>query len=1538
MITPDSQFVPGQTPIVDPLQLQFMTQGQMGYMPQAQFMTPSELGAFRTMPVPDVNGYVPQADSFWQKYLTYTRGGPFGLPAYTFNTYNPAISAVQQQVYAQRNVQDTSAILPGIAANAAIGAALPLAFGFPGAIASMFMPDMAAPLVDRIRESRNIQNMTTAKIMGGPDVDTALGYGFNYRAARSLDKTLRAAAADDSIFKEGDYRELMKLGIEYGQFDYAQNVEQYKRILKNLRNSMTTMMEVVGSTDFKDIMSDLKRMQTMGASASQYNNIARQEQTYARMTGLNHQQMVDTYGQAGALTYQQAGLNAMQGSLQAMANAANVTYMQRAGVIDPVTLARFGGVSGLTQRLTQQGAGVHQRLQDFILPALMNEDMTGLRTDIDIEKVLNDPNSLEKLMQGANRVNTPERMMNYQAHKHEAYTALMERVGGDNIIRAGASQLGRTFGMTGVKGLEMGLNALGMNPEEAAIYRNNLTSDKVAAAAERTQLEAQRKHDEEQEQRYGIYGTVTRLIDTIKNTGGEFMARQFDKVGRFFGGDPDKNAANAAGVMLPVVHNNSQIASGYNSGRGRGLGGATTGTFNANARVGDAMANFESGNAGVLSVSHDDSGGTSYGKWQLATGPGTMQKYLEWMKGRGGKEAEIAQQLINAGDISDVNGKAAQLYKQYAAENPELMEESQRQYILKTHYNPLFNKLSPEMQTKINSSKTLQEILWSTAVQHGEGGGLSVMQKALARNPNASTEELIRNIYDVRRTMFPKLYRNNRRQWESVQRRMGEEADFMVSMLHGEEANAALQRGGVDGLRAAMSQEISALTADAEARGVGYKMGGNDSSTGLIDCSGWGRESITKTMRKINEITGQQVFSEDDIQAVEAGKRDAGAAGIIENVANKTGNLYTNADLTPDKAKAGMFIGLDAAARGSDRFKGIDHIVQTFTDPKTGELMISESYGGSGGKRGVRTRRYEDWYRDYAKRGIKMYGVDITQMANTSKVAPSSGVDEITRQDVQAGIDSGFKTMENLFNQTIKGSPRTVGEMTRYAALQTIADTGNYNTGKYTQDALAKELGISDLEVDRTEMALALRKHRNDVKGMQGFIVDQELTSASANPQMHGFTKALADIIQSKKPGISDEEATNLALKILREHPEVANDLRIGFLQSHTKDELHELRNEGSALLKQAQGTIDNRMVESINDEAKQKLINRQFNGKDPGKEVMDAYLKAASDTTKVRGSNYEQGRYFDKAPAIIQMLTDYRKLQEAGLEGKEAEKAADLRTEMENMLVKWGEEAGFSREQIKKELKNTLDPAQALKNLYTSKGMKLTADQELLINKSAEIAKEAEGGVGAVDTRMHNYRGMDFNRLNSRDLDVVYNANDARNIIVGFGRAGLTDIDKIKNITDAKKVSDAEFNQTLELLEANLGGTRGKAAADYIRQHRGKGSLDTAALFKAMGVSHYGYGNDFVLSQALTASTAGVDAANKDAARQQVLQQQNQDAAGTSTSASGTLTQDANSALAQLPKTLTDLNSTLKRLDDTLQGKVVRPGTAASTSAKGLG
>ena len=63
-----------------PLATQYLTGGQMGYMPQAQYLTPAEYGAFRTLPGPAPTDYQNQIPGFLQSWMIRSYGAPFGLP------------------------------------------------------------------------------------------------------------------------------------------------------------------------------------------------------------------------------------------------------------------------------------------------------------------------------------------------------------------------------------------------------------------------------------------------------------------------------------------------------------------------------------------------------------------------------------------------------------------------------------------------------------------------------------------------------------------------------------------------------------------------------------------------------------------------------------------------------------------------------------------------------------------------------------------------------------------------------------------------------------------------------------------------------------------------------------------------------------------------------------------------------------------------------------------------------------------------------------------------------------------------------------------------------------------------------------------------------------------------------------------------------------------------------------------------------------------------------------------------------------------
>ena len=93
-------------------------------------------------------------------------------------------------------------------------------------------------------------------------------------------------------------------------------------------------------------------------------------------------------------------------------------------------------------------------------------------------------------------------------------------------------------------------------------------------------------------------------------------------------------------------------------------------------------------------------------------------------------------------------------WKRIAANETDAFQKCQHEYIKKTHYDLLAEKILSDDNLDVNTrSRALQDVVWSTAVQHG--GATSMVHKALANVTCAKTdarfdEQLIRAIYAER--------------------------------------------------------------------------------------------------------------------------------------------------------------------------------------------------------------------------------------------------------------------------------------------------------------------------------------------------------------------------------------------------------------------------------------------------------------------------------------------------------------------------------------------------------------------------------------------------------------------------------------------------------------------------------------------------------------------------------------------------------------------------------------------------------------------
>ncbi len=167
----------------------------------------------------------------------------------------------------------------------------------------------------------------------------------------------------------------------------------------------------------------------------------------------------------------------------------------------------------------------------------------------------------------------------------------------------------------------------------------------------------------------------------------------------------------------------------------------------------------------------------------------------------------------------------------------------------------------------------------------------------------------------------------------------------------------------VSSSREEISRSIEAFTRSQDH--VKYAFGSKDCETGGVDCSGF----IFAATR--------QLASEGLLDTRIPTLLNASSEAQIANIKAQGGTVLEGRgnEMLP-KLKAGMVIGIDNGQKGFDagRAMGIDHVVTTYTDQKTGELMIAQS--SSDGK-GVNALKASDWLQKNAN--DQMYAIDLVE-------------------------------------------------------------------------------------------------------------------------------------------------------------------------------------------------------------------------------------------------------------------------------------------------------------------------------------------------------------------------------------------------------------------------------------------------------------------------------------------------------------------------------------------------------------------------------
>lgn len=189
-----------------------------------------------------------------------------------------------------------------------------------------------------------------------------------------------------------------------------------------------------------------------------------------------------------------------------------------------------------------------------------------------------------------------------------------------------------------------------------------------------------------------------------------------------------------------------------------------------------AAPSVQEGQLGSLAMKYESSGkattigrmstdGRAFGTYQISEKSGTFNEFLKFLAPQ---DAEAAEMLRDPATREEN-------WKKLVAQGR--IQKYEQPFIMATHYRPAQRDLKPELMQRVDGSRALQEVLMSTAIQHGGGGASGIFNKVY--RADMTDAELIAAIYDERKTRFPSSTPTER---ANIQARLDRESREAIGM------------------------------------------------------------------------------------------------------------------------------------------------------------------------------------------------------------------------------------------------------------------------------------------------------------------------------------------------------------------------------------------------------------------------------------------------------------------------------------------------------------------------------------------------------------------------------------------------------------------------------------------------------------------------------------------------------------------------------------------------------------------------------------
>lgn len=243
------------------------------------------------------------------------------------------------------------------------------------------------PAIERRADAIRSQFASRQFMVGASgDLDIS-GQGLSTSASQQMTRDFdQMADASGGSRTRRDFIDIMQAGGEQGLMDLAQNKDQIVDTVKQLSQVVGTFAEITGDPDFRNNIQKIGQLRRLGIGVGEMQQAVTNMDQYARMAGMDVDQLMQTQGMQGAGIYQGSGLVAGQGLQTGMMTGGQARQMVASGAINERDMALYGGASGMSQRMTEMNAAFLSNTAQPLLPYFATEGEDG-RLSINKDRV-----------------------------------------------------------------------------------------------------------------------------------------------------------------------------------------------------------------------------------------------------------------------------------------------------------------------------------------------------------------------------------------------------------------------------------------------------------------------------------------------------------------------------------------------------------------------------------------------------------------------------------------------------------------------------------------------------------------------------------------------------------------------------------------------------------------------------------------------------------------------------------------------------------------------------------------------------------------------------------------------------------------------------------------------------------------------------------------------------------------------------------------------------------------------------------------------